>query len=305
MTKILLLILVMVCAAPFTQAQTYSGANQPDKRGALRVRVSDNGPISIEVDGKRFKKYGTSLFVGDLPKGRRYIRIFERDDNSRRHRQVLYEGVVRIHKHKLTDAILDMRTGYLDESLLEIPAQPPVAQNNNQYNNVRPIEGNGNYNNGNNNNGNNSQGSSQYNNSYQGSNNNNNDNNNQGNRSGYIGSQVPPRPIPPTKNYTPVPADYVVLTANDVSKTGQKVNEKITDTDKLKVLEAALKKKSFNTDQLGIMMGWLTFEQSKLELAKWAFSHTTDKGNFPNLEQKLSENNNRYELDSYINGQGK
>jgi hypothetical protein len=87
-----------------------------------------------------------------------------------------------------------------------------------------------------------------------------------------------------------------------MAKVEQKVKDKITDTDKLKQLQSSLKKKSFDTNQLTQMMGWLNFEQSKLEFAKWAYTHTTDKNNFAEVENKFSDNNNRNELDSYING---
>ncbi|MDR3680864.1 MAG: DUF4476 domain-containing protein [Flavipsychrobacter sp.] len=293
MKKILFVVLVMAGVLPFANAQP--GYDMPDNRGALRISTRDNSRISIEVDGRRFSKNASSLTVGDLPKGRHYIKIrvkvFERNDNEQRHWQIVYEGGIRVRKHKLTDAVLDINTGYLDKSIQDLPPMGAQPENNGlQYeNNMQSNGNNGNGNNGNRN--------------YQGTNYQGNGDNSQ--PSGAVAvERMHPHPAPAPKAYAPVPADYVAMTPDAVSKTEQKVKEKITDTDKLKVLESALKKKSFNTDQLAAMMGWLTFEESRLELAKWAFSHTTDKGNFPNLEKsQFTENNNRYELDSYINSQ--
>ncbi len=271
MKNILFFLLLTLCALPFANAQP----DQYDKVGALRVRLSDNSPIKIEIDNRSFPKHGSSLLVGDLPKGRHYIRIFEYNENAQRHLNVVYEGVVKVHKDKMTDAVLDVNAGYLDERVEDAP-MPNMQQGNNgqAYNDNRgqqQMEGN--------------------NNNYQ-----NNINSNE---------QAPPPPPPPAvKQYPPTASEYTPVTADNISKTEAKVKEKITDTDKLKILQSSLKKKSFNTDQLGLMMSWLTFEESKLELAKWAYAHTTDKNNFANLERtQFSENNNRYELDSYINSQ--
>ncbi len=293
MKKILFVLLMMVSVLPIVNAQP--GYDMPDNRGAMRISTRDNSRISIEVDGRRFPKNASSLTVGDLPKGRHYIKIrvkvFDRNDNEQKHWQTVYEGGVRVRKHKLTDAILDINTGYLDKSIQDLPPLGAQQENNGaQYENNMQANGN-NGNNGNNNN------------NYQG-NQGNGDNNQQHNGVIAVDRMHPHPALPAPKAYAPVPADYVAMTPDAILKTEQKVKEKITDTDKLKVLESALKKKSFNTDQLAAMMGWLTFEESRLELAKWAFSHTTDKGNFANLERsQFTENNNRYELDSYINSQ--
>jgi|GEM_PF-456458 len=275
MKNILFFLFVAMCAIPKVNAQPGGYDNEPGTRGALRVRVSDNSPITIELDDRRFKPHGPSLLIGDLPKGRHYLRIFEYGNYGGRHRNLVYEGVVKVHKNKITIAVLDVNTGYLDERFEDAPMQNMQQDNNGQaYNDNRgqqPMEGN---------------------------------NNNYQNMNGNKEQAPPPPPPPAVKQYPPVPSEYSPVTADNISKTEAKVKDKITDTDKLKVLQSSLKKKSFNTDQLSLMMSWLTFEESRLELAKWAYVHTTDKNNFENLERtQFSENNNRYELDSYINSQ--
>lgn len=280
MKKVLFFLILMTGMLPLVNAQQYD-YDMPENRGALRVRLSDNAPIKIQLDGKHFGKHGSSLTIGDLPKGRHYLKIFEYDTYEH-HSHLIYEGPVRVHKHMITEAVLDIATGYLNENMEEMPPmQQSSVQGGNGYE-----QGNGYSNNGyNNNNQNNNQEGSSNNGSYR--------------------NETPPPPPPPApaRTYVPVPSEYNTLAPDGMAKVEQKVKDKITDTDKLKVLQASLKKKAFTTDQLQQMMNWLNFEESRLELAKWAYSHTTDKENFANMENTQFSQNNRNELDNYINSQ--
>jgi len=80
-----------------------------------------------------------------------------------------------------------------------------------------------------------------------------------------------------------------------------KVNAKVTDGDKLKLLENALQSRSYYTDQVGIIMSWMNFESTRLDFAKWAYNHVIDKKNYQNLDKQFTFKSSREEFESYIN----
>ena len=258
-------------------------AQPADKRGAMKVRASDNTPIVIALDDRRFEKHGTSLTVGDLPKGHHYLRIYEFEGNNNRrggHAHLLYEGGIRIHKHELSLVVFDMQTGDVNVTRQDINSTLNIQPaNNNPLSDGRNNNSTG-YNAMNNNTINNGM------------------NNNRTNNGRSDAAAAIARPV-----NTPVPAGYTMMTPNEMDKTGQKVNDKITDTEKLKVLEGALKKRSFTTEQLGQMMAWLAFDDSRFELAKYGYSHVTDKQNFRSLENtRISNEAVKDQMENFISG---
>jgi len=91
------------------------------------------------------------------------------------------------------------------------------------------------------------------------------------------------------------------LSAGDMDGLKAKVNAKVTDGDKLKLLENALQSRSYYTDQVGIIMSWMNFESTRLDFAKWAYNHVIDKKNYQNLDKQFTFKSSREEFESYIN----
>ncbi|MEI8279118.1 MAG: DUF4476 domain-containing protein [Bacteroidota bacterium] len=86
----------------------------------------------------------------------------------------------------------------------------------------------------------------------------------------------------------------------DIKYIKQEVSEKITDTDKLSLLKSRLKGRKYNSAQVRIMMTWLNFEHSRLELAKFAYKHVSDKGNYSKVSDDLSLDSSKEELKDFI-----
>ncbi|MBL7718299.1 MAG: DUF4476 domain-containing protein [Flavipsychrobacter sp.] len=87
----------------------------------------------------------------------------------------------------------------------------------------------------------------------------------------------------------------------DVSDLGARVKDRITDSDKLKLIQTVLNGKEYYTDQVRTMMGWLSFESTRLELAKYAYNATIDRENYWKLEDMLSFSSSKNELSEYVN----
>lgn len=91
------------------------------------------------------------------------------------------------------------------------------------------------------------------------------------------------------------------LNAGDMDALKTKVNAKITDGDKLKLLEESLKSRSYYTDQVGIIMTWVNFESTRLDFAKWAYNHVIDKKNYLSLEKQFTFKSSKEEFESFVN----
>jgi hypothetical protein len=78
------------------------------------------------------------------------------------------------------------------------------------------------------------------------------------------------------------------LNNEQINQLASAVNEKITDTDRMKLMQQSLMDHTVQTTQLSEMLDWLTFEGSKLEFVQWAYSRTSDRSNFEQLKNKFS-----------------
>jgi hypothetical protein len=105
------------------------------------------------------------------------------------------------------------------------------------------------------------------------------------------------------QNPAAAPAPHVATTVDQpyMDKLQVKVNNKITDTDKQKLLETLLAKQTVSTAQVSTIMGWLNFESSRVAFAKWAYSIVVDKRNYQSLGKQFTYQSSRDELNSYIN----
>ena len=90
------------------------------------------------------------------------------------------------------------------------------------------------------------------------------------------------------------------LLNQDVTELGGRVNDRMTDGDKLKLMQSVLSNRVYYTDQLRTMFGWLSFESTKLDFAKWAYDNAIDKENYWKLEDVFSFSSSKDELNDYI-----
>ncbi len=69
----------------------------------------------------------------------------------------------------------------------------------------------------------------------------------------------------------------------------------------IEVAKTALKNRSVKTTQVHQLLEQFTFEQNKLEVAKYCYDRTIDKNNYYTLYNDFSFNNYSTQLDKYIN----
>lgn len=83
----------------------------------------------------------------------------------------------------------------------------------------------------------------------------------------------------------------------------KKVDTKQTDTERLKMMKAELANSKYYTDELRTMLGWLAFESSKLDFAKWSYSKVEDEQNFPSLEAIFLLDESKEEFNQFVSQQ--
>lgn len=98
----------------------------------------------------------------------------------------------------------------------------------------------------------------------------------------------------------PGPAQKQVLNAARINQLSAAVQEKITDTDKQKLMQQELSDLTMSTAQVSTMLDWLTFEGSKLEFAKWAYPRVNDRLSYGQLKSKFSFLSSKKAIDNLM-----
>lgn len=94
-----------------------------------------------------------------------------------------------------------------------------------------------------------------------------------------------------------------VMTPAEVDGLLRAASSKSFDKDKLAILQDGLARTSIRTEDLKRMLRAFSFEDQRLELAKYAYSHVIDPQNFPQVYALFNFNSNVDALRDYINQQ--
>lgn len=261
------ILVFLVLAGALTTAQAQS---------MLKVRLADNAQFKVAVDGRYFNKLGTSITVGDLPYGRHTVKIYTytQSRRGRTFEELIYTGSIKTYEGMISLFVLDPYTKETRVSEEEIDAyginQPAP---NSPGRNDRYIGTTGKFDTEPANKPNTNTAT-------------NNDDN-----------YVPPAsPVA-----SPVSADMLgTLTDAEQQKLKTKVEGKPTDTDRLLLIKSSLKNEKVTTMQVSDMMDWFTFESSKVDFVKWAYTITVDKEFYGDLAGKFAFKNSQDELNQFI-----
>ena len=259
---------------------------QKENRSLLRIRLSDHSPLVADIDSRSFTKVSTSLTFGDLPPGKHKLKVYRavQDYNGKfRHGEVLYNSRIRIDPQTFNSYTVDVYRGTITTDVRplsdgDIP--PRHRQQDREYNST-DAQIPDNYNNGHNNT----------------------------DQPGNYPRQDAPPPPPVAANGNPVPPAPPVppattlpggLSSGEMTDLQAQVSQKITDTEKEKMLEMDLTGRAITTDQLRAMLLWFGFESTRLDFAKWAYSVTADKENFPAIGDEFRFSASQKEFDDFL-----
>lgn len=241
MKNFITLFVLLVMSVVQLQAQPRS------KRSIIRIQLSDNSPLAVSIDSRRYDKHGTSLTIGDLPAGRHTLEVYTynayRDKNGG-YAKRLFSGTIRIQKGTATYYTVDARTGGI-RFTTEALEDNYMGRDDDRYNDNDRDE--------------------RY-----------------GDRDRYNAR------------------NGITLGQGDMNDLKTHVDDRITDTDKLKLIQSVIETRSYSTEQVKTMMSWLSFESSRLDLAKWAYKGVSDRQNYWKLESEFTFSSSKDEFSDYI-----
>jgi len=279
MKKIITTLVFLLAGISFAMAM-------PGPRSMLRLRLSNGRQIMVTIDDRVYDKHAPSLTIGDLPPGRHRIKVYEYRpyrDSKGGHAVLVYSSVIKVKANMMAWGIVDVNGGTLrlySRDLDEYYAHRDEYDRD-YYGGDRPP-----YNDGSNNGDNGYDSNNGYNDNQPGGNYNDNNGYNNDDRGGYDNGGY-------NRN---------MLSSRDMDDLRTRVADRITDTDKEKLMKSVLDGRGYTTDQVRSMMSWLSFESTKLDFAKWAYNSVSDRRNYWKLESEFSFSSSKDEFNDYIKG---
>lgn len=93
------------------------------------------------------------------------------------------------------------------------------------------------------------------------------------------------------------------FSATDMNDLKDRVNDRFSDADRLKLMKTALNGRTLATEQVRVMLGWLSFDNGRLDFAKWAYNITADRRDYWKLEKAFSFSRTKEDFMNFLNGQ--
>lgn len=91
------------------------------------------------------------------------------------------------------------------------------------------------------------------------------------------------------------------LRNDDLKDLQARVEDRITDTERLKLMKSVLSDRAYFSVQVRTMLDWLAFEGSRLDFAKWSYERIIDKQDYWKLEDVFTFSSSKDEFNKHIN----
>jgi hypothetical protein len=245
MKKLLLTLAFILAALPALFAQ--------DGRSIVRVRLSDNTPLIVTIDGKSFGQDDKIVTADNITAGRHKLKVFVPATSGRERRALVYEGDFKVQPNTHSYIIVDRfkattRITSGSRESMDRDVRYPVDR-------VKHPSNRGN-----------------------------NYNNNDDDR-GYRNDRHTSR-----NAFSPA----------DMRDLNERVEDRMHSDGKVKLMKSVLVNRTYTTDQVRTMLSWLTFDDSKLEFAKWAYTNVIDKRNYWKLDNAFTFSSSKEDFNDYF-----
>ncbi len=242
----------------------------------LRVRLTDNTPINVSLDGRYFNKRGTTVTISELPPGEHKLRVYTyfMSRRGRGYEDMIFEGFVRTYHGDITLFTLDKISGETDLRVQPISEFTFNHPPKNELNRIDMFDG--------------SDGANEERRLRK-------ENEQQANTTNAA------KPDPIVKDAPPPSTAISSVDDEELDKLKKKVDATNTDTDKLLALKASLKNEKITVNQVSYILSWLMFENSKLAFAKWAYPITADKAYYEDLKPVFAYKTSIEEFEAFLN----
>lgn len=92
-----------------------------------------------------------------------------------------------------------------------------------------------------------------------------------------------------------------ILDNRDMQDLQARVEDRITDTERMKLMQSVLADRTYYSVQVRTMLNWLSFESTRLDFAKWSYTRVVDKQDYWKLEDVFSFSSSKDEFNKHIN----
>lgn len=91
-----------------------------------------------------------------------------------------------------------------------------------------------------------------------------------------------------------------ILNNQDMQDLQARVEDRITDTERMKLMQSVLADRTYYSVQVRTMLNWLSFESTRLDFAKWSYTRVADKQDYWKLEDVFSFSSSKDEFNKHI-----
>ncbi|MEO6833237.1 MAG: DUF4476 domain-containing protein [Chitinophagaceae bacterium] len=244
-----------------------ASAQQDNSYASLQLRLSNNKNIAIDIDGKFINKQTTSLILDGLNPGTHEITVYSVNDRGTRTKRI-YTGHLRFAGNMRYEGFVDVRSRILNLAShpLEEENQPQVNQNSVPVQ-AEPVP----------------------------------ENTTPQEPQSEDVTQPAEGSFPHGKGNTSSSQAQHDFSRKSMDDLKKRVDKKLTDTDKEKLMKSAVEGQDIYTSQVREMLNWLMFESSRLDFAKWAYSYVKDTGNYSQLANVFTESDSKKDFAKSIN----
>lgn len=95
---------------------------------------------------------------------------------------------------------------------------------------------------------------------------------------------------------------YKIIKSDDFKELKNSINNRSFETSNVDIAKTALEKNYFSSQQIRELLSFFTFENSKLDLAKYSYNKVCDKQNFYKVYEAFNFDSSIEELKNYISG---
>lgn len=255
---------ILLSAVLITMALHYATADHV--HSVLNLRLYNNQPFAVAVDGRNQGPVSNSFEIRNLPAGKHQLKIFSIVNNSYNwgsHQELIYKGPVDIYEGYEVSAMLDRFHGLIVEDVVALYAQPNLnllpehhaATSVSITSLLRPVDG---QNNGGHHNGH-----------------------------GYGHHEVHEHVIPCMH-----PDDFNVLLGV--------IGSKWFESTKKEIAMQALSSHYFTSAQIAQLLGVFSFESTKLEVARLAYGRVIDPERFYMVYDSFTFESSIRDLTAYV-----
>jgi len=96
--------------------------------------------------------------------------------------------------------------------------------------------------------------------------------------------------------------NYKVIKTEDFKELKDDINSRTFESSNIGIVKTALDKNLFLSEQIKELLGYFTFEDNRLEIAKYSYKKVCDKNNFFKVYDAFSFDSSIDELKNYISG---